>query len=109
MSKKKQPETTKPLRRTRPAETPEARENQLIALAYDVAEQRLRDGTATSQEVVHFLRLGSTKSREELEKLKSENELLKAKTEAIESAKNVELLYQEAIEMMATYSGATKE
>lgn len=109
MSKKKQPKTTKSLRRTRPAETPEARENQLISLAYDVAEQRLRDGTATSQEVVHFLRLGSTKSREELEKLKSENELLKAKTEAIESAKNVELLYQEAIEMMATYSGASKE
>ena len=108
MGKKKQESKAK-LRRTRPAETPEARENQLISLAYDVAEQRLLDGTATSQEVVHFLRLGSTKSKEELEKLRSENELLRAKTDAIESAKNVELLYKEAIEAMKTYSGADKD
>lgn len=106
MAKKKQEQqTSQHTRRTRPAETPEARENQLISLAYDVAEQRLRDGSATSQEVVHFLRLGSTKSKEELEKLKSENELLRAKTEAIETAKNIESLYKEAIEAMKTYSG----
>lgn len=109
MAKKKQDQkTSQSHRRTRPAENPEARENQLISLAYDVAEERLRNGTATSQEVVHFLRLGSMKSKEELEKLKSENELLKARTEAIESAKNVEVLYQEAIEAMKTYSGNFK-
>lgn len=55
------------------------------------------------------MRLGSMKSKEELEKLKSENELLKARTEAIESAKNVEVLYQEAIEAMKTYSGNNKD
>nr|DAH12818.1 MAG TPA: hypothetical protein [Caudoviricetes sp.] len=93
-------------RKIKPAETPEARENQLISLAYDVAEKRLLDGSATSQEVVHFLRLGSVKAREELVKLRNENELLKAKTKAIESAENVEVLYKEAIEAMKAYSGS---
>ena len=53
--------------KTRTATSPEARENQLISLAYDLVEQRLRDGTATSQETVHFLKLGSTKDRIEKE------------------------------------------
>ena len=89
----------------RPALTPEARENQLISMAYDLVEQRLLDGTASSQETTHFLKLGSMKNRLEMEKLKEENKLLQAKTESIQSAKRVEELYTEAINAMRRYSG----
>lgn len=92
-------------RRMRPATTPEARENQLISLAYDLIEQRLLDGTATSQETTSLVKLGSMKARMELEKLKNENELLKAKTEALESTKRIEELYSEALAAMKTYGG----
>lgn len=101
-AKKDDSSTIKPLR---PAITPEARENQLIALAVDLVEERMRNGTASSQETTHFLKLGSTKNRLELEKLRAENRLLSAKTEAIESAKRVEELYAEAISAMKRYSG----
>ena len=93
------------IKRPRPALTPEGRENQLIAMAVDLVEQRLLDGTASSQETTHFLKLGSTKNRLEMEKLRRENELLKAKTEALESSKRVEELYSEAIEAMRRYGG----
>lgn len=94
-----------PLPKMRPALTPEAREGQLIALATDLVEQRLRDGTATSQEVVHFLRLGSMRERLERERLENENILLRAKTEALESQAKVEELYANAIKAMQRYSG----
>lgn len=94
-----------PLPKMRPALTPEAREGQLIALATDLVEQRLRDGSATSQEVVHFLRLGSMRERLERERLESENILLRAKTEALESQAKVEELYANAIKAMQRYSG----
>lgn len=89
----------------RPALTPEARENQLISLAVDLVEQRLLDGTASSQETTHFLKLGSMKNRLEMEKLQEENKLLQAKTEALQSAKRVEELYSKAISAMRRYSG----
>lgn len=89
----------------RPALTPEARENQLISLAVDLVEQRLLDGTASSQETTHFLKLGSMKNRLEMEKLQEENKLLQAKTEALQSTKRVEELYSEAISAMRRYSG----
>ena len=89
----------------RPAMTEEGRENQLIALAHDLVEERLRNGTASSQETVHFLKLGSQKSKLELEKLKKENELLVAKTEALKSAKRSEELFEEALRVFGTYSG----
>ena len=76
-------------RRMRPALTPEARENQMISLAMDRAEERLMNGTASSQEIVHFLKLGSTRERLEKEKIALENELVKAKTEAVASAKDM--------------------
>lgn len=88
-----------------PATTPEARENQLISLAVDLAEKQLSEGTASSQVITHYLRLGTTKERLEKEKLEKENELLKAKTEAIQSAKKVEELYEQALNAMKTYSG----
>lgn len=92
-------------RRVRPAITPEARENQIIAKAIDRAEQMIDDGTASSQIICHYLKLGTTKERAELEKLKLETELVKAKTEAIRSAKQTEELYAEALKAMRTYSG----
>lgn len=95
--------------KSRPAFTPEARENQLISLAYDLADQRLRNGTATSQEIVHFLRLGSIKERKELELMERELELKAAKTEALQSAKRIEELYANAINAMKSYSGSTQD
>lgn len=97
--------TSNPSRKMRPALTPEARENQLIALAVDLVEQRLREGTASSQETTHFLKLGSMKNRLEMEKLEEENKLLKAKTESIQSQKRVEELYAEALNAMRNYAG----
>ena len=92
-------------REVRPALTPEARENQMIALAVDLVEQRLLDGTASSQETTHYLKLGSMKNRLEMQKLEEENKLLRARTEAIKSAKRVEELYANAIAAMRRYSG----
>ena len=92
-------------RRRPPATTPEARENQLIALAVDLAEQQLSEGTASSQVISHYLKLASSKERLEKERLTHEVELLKAKTEAIHSAKRVEELYKEALNAMKAYSG----
>lgn len=91
--------------RRRPATTPEARENQMINLAIDLAEKQLMEGTASSQVMTHFLKLATTKEKLEKEKLAKENELLKAKTEAIQSAKRVEELYTDALNAMKTYSG----
>ena len=96
-------------RRIRPALTPEARENQLIALSIDLAEQQLLDGTASSQVITHFLKLGTMKERLEREKLEEENKLLKAKTEALQSAKRVEELYEAALNAMRSYGGAIEE
>ena len=92
-------------KRTRPALTPEARENQLIAMAVDLAEKQLLEGTASSQVITHYLKLGSSRDRLEREKLQEENKLLRAKTEQIESTKNMEAKYIEAIEAMKRYSG----
>ena len=105
MAKVKKSDSKNTTRKIRPALTPEARENQMIALAVDLVEQRLLDGTASSQETTHFLKLGSMKNRLEMEKLQEENRLLKARTEALQSAKRVEELYSEAIKAMRRYSG----
>lgn len=92
-------------KKIRPALTPESRENQLISLAVDLAEQQLRDGTASSQVITHYLKLGSTRERLEKEKLEEENKLLKAKTEQLQSMKRMEELYADAIKAMQNYSG----
>ena len=105
LARTKKVSETKDKKKMRPALTPEARENQMIALAVDLVEQRLLDGTASSQETTHFLKLGSMKNRLEMEKLKEENKLLQAKTESIQSAKRIEELYTEAINAMRRYSG----
>lgn len=101
--------TTGAKKNGRPALTPEARENQLVSLAVDLAEQQLRDGTASSQVISHYLKLGSTKASLEKEKLERENELLRAKTESIESGKRVEELYMNALNAMRDYSGRSNQ
>ena len=80
---KKVKSSSEPVKKIRPALTPEARENQMISLAMDLVEQRLLNGTASSQETTHFLKLGTAKEKLERERLEKENELLKAKTEAV--------------------------
>lgn len=96
-------------KRIRPALTPDARENQMIALAVDLAEKQLIEGTASSQVITHFLKLATSRERLEKEKLEKENELLRAKTEAIESAKRVEELYSDALRAMRSYRGETDD
>lgn len=101
----KQTTTNNSSKKIRPALTQEARENQLISLAMDLVEQRILDGTASSQETTHFLKLGSMKNRLEMEKLREENELLRAKTEATKSQKKTEEMFAEAIAAFRDYSG----
>lgn len=88
-----------------PATTPEARENQLISLAADLAEKQMADGTASAQVITHFLKLGSTREQLEQERLRHETELLKARVEGAASAKNVEALMGEALDAFRSYSG----
>mgnify|MGYP007133703865 CR=1 FL=1 len=92
-------------KKPRPALTPEARENQLISLAVDLAEQQLLDGTASSQVITHFLKLASSKEKLEKEKLQNENTLLKTKVEALQSTQRIEELYADAIKAMSLYRG----
>lgn len=92
-------------RRRPPAMTIEDREDQLISLAIDLAEKKLMDGTASNQVITHYLKLGTTRERLEKEKLQRENELLKAKTDSLESAKDMEKLYRGAISAMSEYRG----
>lgn len=92
-----------------PASTVEGRENQMIALAVDLAEQQLRDGTASSQVITHYLKLGSTKERLEKEMMEEQKKLLKAKTENLQSVKNMENLYAQVIESMKKYRRTSDE
>lgn len=96
-------------KKIRPALTPEARENQLIYLATELAEQQLKDGTASSQVITHYLKLGSSKEKIEKEILEKQKELITAKTEALQSAKRIEELYTNAINAMKSYSGHIEE
>ena len=91
------------------ASTAEGMENECILLAYNLVAERLRDGSATSAETVHFLKMGSAKERREQERLKQELELMEAKKEALQSAKNIEELYAGAIKAMQKYSGHQEE
>lgn len=103
--KKQEPER----KRRPPATTPEARENQMIALAFDLAERQLVDGTASSQVITHYLKLATTREQIEKEKLELEKQLLKARTDTIESAKRVEELYANALDAMRGYQGTVVE
>lgn len=94
---------------TPPAATPEARENQLIALAVDLAEKQLREGTASASVITHYLKLASQREQLEQDMLKHKTKLLEAQTESLETAKHIEELYSEAIDAMRRYSGHVDE
>lgn len=95
-------------RRPRPARTEEGREQQMMSLAYDEAEKRLRDGTASSQILTHFLRLATTREQLEKERLRLENELTRAKTESIRSQKRIDELYENAMIALGIYNGTAR-
>ena len=105
MAKVKAPNTSSSRKPLRPALTPEARENQLISLAIDLVEQRLLDGTASSQETTHFLKLATNKAKLERERFELENELIRAKTQALKDQADMKVLYADAIAAMRRYSG----
>lgn len=106
-STKKSSET--PGRPRRRARSLENRENQLIRMAYDLAEKRLADETASAQEIVHFLRMGAAKSQLEKQKLEMETALLQSKKEAVDSSKRSDERYQEAIDAFRSYSGSVDD
>ena len=91
--------------RRKRATTPEGRENELVSDAIDLAEKQIRSGSASSQVITHFLKLGSTRERLEQQRLEHENELTRVKIEALESQKRVEELYMEALSAMRSYAG----
>ena len=105
MKKAKAVTSSESSKKMRPALTPEARENQMISLAMDLAEQQLRDGTASSQLITEFVKRGSTKARLEQEILEEQKELIEAKTKSLQSAQRIEELYANALDAMRNYSG----
>lgn len=105
MARVKAPTNSNSQKPIRPALTPEARENQLISLAIDLVEQRLIDGTASSQETTHFLKLATNKAKLERERFELENELIRAKTQALRDQADMKVLYADAIAAMRRYSG----
>lgn len=98
-----------PRRRQAPATTPESRERQLVSLAVDLAEQQLREGTASAQVITHYLKLGSTREMLEQDRLRKENELLDAKREMLAAHGRIEELYANALNAMRSYKGEIPE
>ena len=110
MRKTKSKETiTTSNRAMRPASTPEAREKQLVAMAVDLAERQLREGTASSQVITHYLKIGSTKEQLENELKIEQKKLMEAKTQSLQSSQRIEELYKNALDAMQGYSGNTNE
>lgn len=96
-------------KRLPPAVTTEAREQQLVNLAINLAEQQLLDGTAKPSVIVHYLKLGSSKEKLEKELLAEQIKVAEAKAEALKSAKRVEELYEGAMRAMRKYSGQDED
>lgn len=92
-------------KKSSPASSPQARENQIINLAYNEAEKRIRDGSATSQLLTFFLKLGSIREQMELEKMRSDLRLTEAKIKQIDEQKDIKELYEKAIEAQKRYRG----
>lgn len=95
-------------KRKKSAISAEERENQLIAMAVDLAEQQLASGKASSQVITHFLKLGTMREKLEKEKLEMEVKLMEAKKESLEVSKRVEELYSEALAAMKEYQGGNQ-
>lgn len=109
--KKTQPIEPTTIPKRRPSLTPEAEQAHMISLAINCAEMQMLNGTAPAQVITHYLKLAATREKEqlELEKLREENKLLRAKTEAIESAKDMKELYENAIKAMQLYQGRSND
>lgn len=105
MAKVKAPGSSTTVKRGRPALTPEGREGQLISLAIDLAERQLRESTASSQVITHYLKLGTERERLERERLEEENKLLRAKTEALEAQKESKIQYEKILKALRNYNG----
>lgn len=105
MAVTRRPAGTKDKPERPPAKTPQARENQLIAAAYDLAAEQIRDKTVSSQTLSHFLKMGSSREDAERSKLRSENALLQARVDNLQSMINQESIAAEAIKAFKAYSG----
>lgn len=102
------PEDIPTPRKPRRPKTEAGREKQMVALAVDLAEQQLRDGTASAQVITHYLKLGTEREKLERAILKEQRDLITEKTKALKSAAHMEELYAQAIEAMKTYGGGTE-
>ena len=109
MAARKSTKTADNFPESAPPLSPEEWENRLIAKSFRLAEERIDNGTATAAEIVHFLKAGSAKQREEMEKLREENALLRAKTSAIESEKDRAVFYKEVIAALGSYRTETMD
>jgi hypothetical protein len=107
MARRRLPENGQ--RQRRPATSSEGREQEIASLAYDLAEEQILAGSASSQVISHFLKVGSTREQLEQQRIAHENELMQVKREAIESQKRVEELYISALDAMRSYSGQLEE
>lgn len=105
MAARRDSESNSPRTRRRPGTTPEAREKQLASLAVDLAEEQLRNKTASAQVITHYLKMSSSREALEQERLRNENILLKVKKENMEAERRTEELYAEALIAMKTYQG----
>ena len=106
MPKVNRSQSSEPTRKMRPALTPEANENQMVSLAMDLVRKRLIEGTASSQETTHFLKLASTKAHLEEQILEKQKDLIEAKTKSLQSTERIEELYKEAMSAFRRYSGS---
>ncbi len=88
-----------------PATTPFAREQQLASMSYDLAEKQIQDGTASSQVLTHFLKMGSSREVLEQERMRNEISLMNAKREHMQSMERQEELFAAALLAMTTYRG----
>lgn len=109
MAKRKATESADIPKSLPPVLTVEGRENQLIAAAYDLAEKRILEGTASSQELTYFLKMGSSRTALENDKLREENKLLKAKTEALQAQISNEALLDKALRAFRSYRGEDED
>lgn len=108
MPPKKEPSKTRTSRR-QPAHTPEEREQQMISLADELAEKQMMEGTASSQVITHYLKLGTSRERLEQEKIKNENLLLEAKKAEMTSRARAEELVSQVLEKMKLYAGVDED
>lgn len=105
MAKVKVTSSSSAPKKMRPPLTPEAEENQMISLAVDLAKKQMQEGTASAQVITHYLKLGTTLAKLEIEKAKADLELTKAKAKSVENAGTSEKIYEEALKAFRGYSG----